>query len=428
MAMPKLLQLLIVLLLANSSALASPATDLFERTLALLERYYFGYQPLDSAALRAKFAPKLENLCQGQRECAFATASPLVDEIMTALGDGHSFRYSRERWQGFINDSQGQLAAVTRFGITLAALPDAPALVIKRVVAASGADQAGLRPGDVIVSWGNTLLSDFKNSTEAIAAIETLEKSGQSAVLAIKRQGQSLSLAVTPSQLAPYGPQIESRKSNDHDEIGQITVFQYLSPQVGQQHHDLVRQLQRQGKRGLIFDLRDSRGGSLYNCLSAAGIFLDEIQVDMLGKNDKQASSFIWREQRIFWRDDQGKLNPYAYIKDPVRWDGPVVVLVNGATRSCAEYFAYFLQRAGRATILGSPTAGVLDTATTLSELPDGTALAVTSSRSLDKTGKAQPTRVTPDVMVADDLALLAQGRDVVLEQAVMLLTNQLKR
>jgi hypothetical protein len=51
--------------------------------------------------------------------------------------------------------------------------------------------------------------------------------------------------------------------------------------------------------------------------------------------------------------------------------------------------------------------------------------LAVSLGRSFDLSGTPFPERVTPDVIVRDDLAALAFGRDLALETAVRSLENR---
>ena len=101
-----------------------------------------------------------------------------------------------------------------------------------------------------------------------------------------------------------------------------------------------------------------------------------------------------------------------------------MVVLTNGSTRSAAEYLAFLIQLRSRATILGQPSVGVLNTSAFVSTLEDSSLFAVTGARSQEFDGKAFPERVTPNVASPDDLAKLALGQDVLLESAVNRLLN----
>jgi carboxyl-terminal processing protease len=105
-------------------------------------------------------------------------------------------------------------------------------------------------------------------------------------------------------------------------------------------------------------------------------------------------------------------------------WTGPVVVLVNERTASCAEYFTFDLQEGRQAPVIGQPTAGVGNTATVFLRLSDGSGLQITTSRAQRKDGSFYPERVTPTLNLSDDWYALAEGRDLLLEKAVELLMS----
>ncbi|NVK28134.1 MAG: hypothetical protein HWE14_08820 [Flavobacteriia bacterium] len=100
----------------------------------------------------------------------------------------------------------------------------------------------------------------------------------------------------------------------------------------------LIR-LKREGIDGLIFDLRNNGGGSMYEALRMAGIFVDygALSIESAGEP------------------------PYQTLKDMDRgiiFDKPMVVLVNTFSASASELFAAALQDRNRAIIVGSQTYG----------------------------------------------------------------------
>ncbi|MBO0222828.1 hypothetical protein J0689_26475, partial [Vibrio parahaemolyticus] len=81
------------------------------------------------------------------------------------------------------------------------------------------------------------------------------------------------------------------------------------------------------------------------------------------------------------------------------------------------------LQRAGRAKVVGEPTAGALAiSGNAEGPLINGEFLAVASLKMKNLHGSPFPPRVTPDVLVPEDLNALSSGRDVALEKALELL------
>ena len=90
---------------------------------------------------------------------------------------------------------------------------------------------------------------------------------------------------------------------------------------------------------GLILDLRYNGGGSMWEAMQLAGIFIDIGPVASV-------------------KDKDGKVH---FLKDPNRgtiFDGPLIVLVNGQSASASEFVSAVLQDYNRAIIVGGTTYG----------------------------------------------------------------------
>lgn len=90
---------------------------------------------------------------------------------------------------------------------------------------------------------------------------------------------------------------------------------------------------------GLILDLRFNGGGSMWEAMQLAGIFIDIGPVASV-------------------KDKDGKVH---FLKDPNRgtiYDGPMIVLINGASASASEFVSAVLQDYNRAIIVGGTTYG----------------------------------------------------------------------
>jgi carboxyl-terminal processing protease len=417
-----LVALVFLTLQAASYAQApSPAQVLLERGLALLERNYYGFKPIDHAKLATDSALKLQRVCAGQSACPYSAGSSVLDETLASLGDGHSFRLNSNRYAQFNADASG--AKLPMVGLKFGELPDAPALVVTRVREGSSAQALGLKRGDVVTAVDGRALSSFSSASEATAFITGLEFAAQPFTVQVSSQTTSASVAangttftpsttlertitLTPEPLTPWLPSYALRA----DGIAVITFYQYLTNnQIAAKVHAFVRQAQAAGARAVILDVRGSGGGSAFESLASAGAFMDTVGVRFENKFGNGVNLF-----------ENGAITDTGFkIANPAKWTGPLLTLTNRVSRSAAEYMAYFLQRAGRARVLGEPTAGVLNTSTTVSPLPDGGAIAVTSGRSSTLSGDPHPERVAPDIVVTDDMAALSKGRDLVLERAV---------
>ncbi|MBC7867544.1 MAG: carboxy terminal-processing peptidase [Gloeobacteraceae cyanobacterium ES-bin-316] len=90
---------------------------------------------------------------------------------------------------------------------------------------------------------------------------------------------------------------------------------------------------------GLILDLRYNGGGSMWEAMQLSGIFIDIGPVASV-------------------KEKGGKVH---FLKDPNRgtiYDGPLLVLVNGASASASEFVSAVLQDYNRAIIVGGTTYG----------------------------------------------------------------------
>ncbi|MHA4809357.1 carboxy terminal-processing peptidase [Flavitalea flava] len=101
-----------------------------------------------------------------------------------------------------------------------------------------------------------------------------------------------------------------------------------------------VKELIRQGAKGLVFDLRNNPGGSLNEVVQMAALFIPTGPVVQLkGKGGIQG---------------MGKYGDTA----KAIFAGPMTVLVNESSASASEIFAAAMQDYRRAVIIGSPTFG----------------------------------------------------------------------
>lgn len=96
-----------------------------------------------------------------------------------------------------------------------------------------------------------------------------------------------------------------------------------------------LTKLKAEGISGLVFDLRNNGGGSLYDVVQMAGLFIAEGPIVQVKDRDR----------------------PPTILKDKdraVHYDGPLLVLVNEFSASASEIFAAAIQDYGRGIIMGS--------------------------------------------------------------------------
>jgi carboxyl-terminal processing protease len=415
------LSLTLVFSAVSSAATPSPAETLFDRALNVLQDNYFGYAPLNTERLRQSFQPKLEVACKAFESCPYDAVSGVVSEMIASLSDPHTYRLTPDQTGAVEADFAGTRSLTPQFGLTVADVPDAAALVVKRVLEAGPAAIAGFKRGDVILSINDQPLELFDSSDAAIADLKSLERNDAKTSFKVMRGPEQLTLVVQPLRLEPWLPQLEVRPN----QVGVITFFQFKAGgNVANRVHELVRRAQELQLRALILDVRDSAGGLVSECLGSVGAFLEPVtQVHEFRFGRVQFEYAKGKFAQV--NGDGSRSDPQVIVSNPSRWTGPIVILTNGRAKSAPEYLAYLLQHHAQARVIGEPTLGALNTSNSFFALPDKSSMAVSMGRALEADGTPYPSRVTPDQVVPDAAEMLATGRDLPLERALKVLATE---
>jgi carboxyl-terminal processing protease len=405
----------------SSAATPSPAETLFDRALNVLQDNYFGYATLNTERLRQSFQPKLEVACKAFETCPYDAVSGVVSEMIASLSDPHTYRLTADQTGAVEADFAGTRSLTPQFGLTVADVPDAAALVVKRVLEAGPAANAGFKRGDLILSINDQPLELFDSSNAAIADLKSLERNDAKTTFKVMRGPEQLTLTVQPQRLEPWLPQLEVLPN----QVGVITFFQFKAGgHVANRVHELVRRAQELQLRALILDVRDSAGGLVSECLGSVGAFLEPVtQVHEFRFGRVQFEYAKGKFAQV--NSDGSRSDPQVIVSNPSRWTGPIVILTNARAKSAPEYLAYLLQHHARARVIGEPTLGALNTSNSFFALPDKSSMAVSMGRALEADGTPYPARVTPDQVVSDAAETLATGRDLPLERALKVLATE---
>jgi carboxyl-terminal processing protease len=401
---------------------ANPAWDSFQKAFGSIESGYYGYSSLDFPALRTRFTQQLVTACAKLDPCSLEVSDAVLDDLIAKINDGHTFRRTPLQTQIFYAKTQGQNLPCT--GLEFVALPNSGNLMVTRAISSEAGFLAGLRRGDTVFALNNKLLETFGSQAAALTAIQSEEIADRKFTLEISTANAAhRTVTLEPKPCLSWLPSLEVRA----DKIAVITLYQFwFNSDIADRVHGLVRQAQQANARGIVLDLRHSSGGSLNEAIAAAGAFLETVPSVLMEFKGGNVMQYDFADGLVLSKNVGSSDGPYRsrVVRSPQRWDGPLVVLTNGSTRSAAEYLAFLIQLQARAVILGQPSIGVLNTSAFVLTLEDGSLFGVTAARSQEVDGKAFPERVTPNVISPDDLAKLAQGQDVLLELAVNRLLN----
>ena len=249
-----------------------------------------------------------------------------LEGMVNALGDRWSYTLTADELAA---QNQRRTNQYVGIGVTVSYERE-EGLEILEVAAGGPAEEAGLLAGEVITAVDGTSLAgearyegaDLIQGEEGTAVtLEVLDASGGTRTVEVTRA----SIEADP---------VESEMLAG--DVGYVALSNFYDNSA-QRLEEAVTQLQEQGARALVFDMRDNGGG-----------YLREL-TDML--------DFLLPEGPIFISRDRAGNEEITY-SDAACVDLPMAVLVNANTYSAAEFFAAELQEQGAAVIVGEPTSG----------------------------------------------------------------------
>lgn len=190
-------------------------------------------------------------------------------------------------------------------------------------------------------------------------------------------------------------------------------VYESFSDAIGEGNlSDMMSFLQL--CNGIILDIRGNGGGELTNAERLSRRFTNEkVLVGYMSyKTGKGHDDFS--EPRA----------EYVEPSEHIRWQKPVVLLVNRSCYSAANTFVRNMKEMPLVTVMGDQTGGGSGLPFS-SELPIGWSVRFSASPSYDARMQHVEFGIEPDVKASLDESLAASGKDSMIEAARKLLTGQ---
>ena len=245
------------------------------------------------------------------------------------------------------------------------------------IIPGGPADKAGGENSDIIESIEGKSTHDM--SLAEIRSLLTGE-TGSTVTVAVVRPRRAEPQKIVIARDAVTIPPVSDKMLADN--VGYIKVDAFPDGK-SEEIAGKIRDLQKQGAKKLVLDLRNSASGPESEGVATANLFLDHGTITYL----------------------QGQKYPrQAFNADPVKdiTSLPVAVLVNRGTAGPAEIVAAAILENARGDVVGDKTFGD-GSVQKLMEMPDNSALILSVAKYYSPSGKAiQDAAVTPNVMVAD--------------------------
>lgn len=317
-----------------------------------------------------------------------ALASETVEELISSLRDPYTEFLTPAAYAELAHST-----ARTYSGVGLTLRQAKGGLVVK-TADPGPAREAGIRPGDLIVSVDGRGVGrmPIDRSLELFRGDQ-----GTEIRLTVRRPREG-KLNFTIARTAIVFPTAESRLlGRTGDRVGYVRVLSFRTG-AAKVVARRVAKLRERGAEGVVLDLRANRGGLLAEAVATVSVFVESGLVCVT-----EGIHHGKREYRV----SGGASQP----------DVPLVVLVDHVSASAAEVVAAALVDHGRAIVVGEPTFGKASVQA-LRQFSDGSALKFTTAVFRTPNGTNLTGRgLSPDVAAADlprtmrDEGLLAAAR-----------------
>lgn len=202
-------------------------------------------------------------------------------------------------------------------------------IYVSKVYNDSPAFKAGILKGDLIVSVDSNSVSEI-GYQKAVDSIP--RKVGETVKLTVFRDNVYLDFEIIYSDVTQQTVFYEL-----YENLGYVEVTSFNQATV-EQFYNAVNDLQADGVKGLVFDLRDNSGGT----------------VDSVGK----MLDFLLPEGDLMTVKYKNGTTDVMLKSDSEHIDLPMAVLVNENTASAAEVFSSNVRELGNGVLVGKKTFG----------------------------------------------------------------------
>lgn len=293
-----------------------------------------------------------------------------IKGYIEGLNDPYTEYISKEDMKDYLEDTMGNFVGI---GIYMVKDTKTDKIMVLSPIKNSPAEKAGVQPGDYIIKV-NDITYTAEQMTEASNKIKGEE--GSTVKLELLRGNETITYEIKRENIKVNPVEAKILQNN----IGYIK-FSSFDEDTAEDFKKKYEELNKQGIKSLIIDLRNNGGGIVTEALEIADYFTpkDSILLYEVDKNNKEE---------------------IEKSKNDAIINMPVIILTNENTASSSEILAGALKDLGKAKIVGTKTYGKGVIQEVLS-LPDGSGIKITSEEYLtpNKT-KINKVGIQPDVEI----------------------------
>lgn len=291
--------------------------------------------------------------------------------MIGSLGDKWSYYMSAPQYALYLEQMHNAYVGI---GITITPAEDGSGLLVTQVNQGGAAEEAGMKPGDVIVEIEGHSAAGM-TTTQARDLVRGEE--GTQVKLAVRRDGERIDLTITRKTVETPVAEAQLLKSG----VGLITIYNF-DDRCADETIAAIEDLVEQGAHALVFDVRGNPGGYKHELVKLLDYLLPE--------------GVLFRSE-----DYTGKVT--VDESDANFLDIPMAVLVDANSFSAAEFFAAAMAEYDAAVVVGQPTTGKGYFQTTF-VLSDGSAIGLSVGKYTTPNGVSLANvGIKPEILVEVD-------------------------
>lgn len=288
--------------------------------------------------------------------------------LMAGLGDIYTGYYTPEEYSSFMESSNGSYSGI---GAVLSQDYTTGIITVVRAFSGSPAEEAGMKTDDILYQVEG---EDVSGKDLSLVVTDLKGEEGTDVHISVLRGTDVLELTLTRRHIEV--PTVEYSMLDD--QIGYIEITEF-DDVTDDQFFTAMDDLEAQGMKKLIIDLRDNGGG------------LVDVTCNILDR--------LLPEGLIVYTEDKYG-NREEATSDAECFEGEMAVLVNGNSASASEIFAGAIKDYGVGTLIGTQTFGK-GIVQSLFPLSDGSAIKITVSRYYTPAGNnIHEVGIAPDIVL----------------------------
>ena len=315
--------------------------------------------------------------------------------LVAGLGDPYAAYYNEEETQSMLDSSSGSYCGI---GAVFSQNMLTGVITVSKVYEGCPSYEAGLLPEDILIR-----VEDEDVTGQDLTNVVTKIKGEEGTEVTVTMLRGEEEIDFTMKRQVIEVPTIEYEMLEA--KTGYILISEFDGVTDGQ-FHEALTDLQSQGMKSLIIDLRNNGGGSV----DAVSNIADELLPE---------GPIVFTEYKDSERVERSS--------DAACVELPMAVLMNGNSASASEILAGALQDYGMAKIVGTQSYGK-GIVQSVIDLQDGTALKITTAKYYTPNGNnIHEIGITPDVEIdlPEELKTMVEiphEEDIQLQKAIEVL------